>query len=158
VALRSRRPVEAGADRLAAALAAARPYMDLAREDPKLQAALREVVGAGNDVARAVAGDPPRKTARRLASDRELQARLGSGARALGDSAVIVADERRRSRRHARAEAALAVVGGLALLALAAVAFLRRRAAAAPEDAVAAAGTNGGVPADPVRPAGSPSP
>lgn len=165
MALRNRTPAETGADRLAAAAAAVRPYVDLARDDPELQAALREAVAAGSDVSRELSGVKPEKAARRLARDRDLQARIGAGARALGESALIVRDERRKARRHARAQALLAAMGALSLAGLGAVAYLRRRRAGEPaEDAfrgdppTSRAGQNGGAPVEHIRPAGSPSP
>lgn len=122
-----RTPAEEGAERLAVASATLRPYVALARDDPELQAALREAVAAGTDVSHELAGEKPKKLPRRLAEDRELQARLGVGLQALAQSALIVRDERRRARRQARLQALMAGVGALCLAGLAAVAVQQRR-------------------------------
>lgn len=123
----NRTPAEVGAERLAVASSALRPYVELARGDPELQGALREAVAAGTDVSRELAGERPKRLPRRLAEDRELQARLGVGVQALAQSALILRDERRKARRQARVQALLAGVGALSLAGLSAVVVQRRR-------------------------------
>lgn len=138
---------------------AVRPYLDRVLSDPDVQASLGAARAAGAEVSRELEGQGPRKAARRLASDRALQARLGAGAQALGDGALALADATRAERRAARLQRVLAVVGLVTLAGLAAVAIARRRGGGSSEamaEAVEAAEHNGGVEVDAVRPAGSP--
>lgn len=128
--------------------------------EPEVQESLRAAAGAGADLSRELEGKAPRRAVRLLASDRELQARLAQGARALGDAGLALASARKAERRRARVQIVLAAVGLVALAGLAAVAILHRRGPGGGSKAMAeaadAAKSNGGVEVDPVRPAGNP--
>jgi hypothetical protein len=153
---RTVRPTEWGAT----TIDALRPYVEYAMGDAELRDELRRLADIGNRISHELGGRPAPKAARRVATDRKLQRRIGEGAQMLGDVAVRVADGGARRRRGLRWERLLAGIGLLSLGGLVGATAMRRMRAAGSDvrEAVAAAGTNGGTTTEAVRPAGSPMP
>jgi len=137
-----------------------RPYVEYAMSDADLREELRRLADVAARVSAELQGKPAPTAARRVATDRKLQRRIGEGAQMLGDVAVRVADGGARRRRGLRWERLLAGVGLLSLAGLAGAAAMRRMREGGPDprEAAAAAGSNGGTTTEAVRPAGSPTP
>lgn len=125
--IRARRSRD-GRDWASSAYEFLRPYVNHALSDERIQAALREAAEAGGGVARELEGSTPRGAGRKLATDRELQGEIGRGAKALGESAVMVAEAGTEARRPGgRGQRPLAIVGLISLAGLTWVALARRR-------------------------------
>ncbi len=154
-----RRPVAHPTEWAGSTFDTLRPYVEYAMSDPDLRDEARRLADLASRVSAQLQGRPAPKAARRVATDRKLQRRIGEGAQMLGDVAVRVADGGARRRRGMRWERALAGVGLLSLAGLAGAAAMRRvRGAAEVHEAAAAAESNGGTTTEAVRPAGSPTP
>lgn len=154
-----RRPVAHSTEWAGSTFDTLRPYVEYAMSDPDLRDEARRLADLASRVSAQLQGRPAPKVARRVATDRKLQRRIGEGAQMLGDVAVRVADGGARRRRGMRWERVLAGVGLLSLAGLAGAAAMRRvRGTAEVHEAAAAAQSNGGATTEAVRPAGSPTP
>jgi len=153
-----RRPVAHPTEWAGSTFDTLRPYVEYAMSDPDLRDEARRLADLASRVSAQLQGRPAPKAARRVATDRKLQRRIGEGAQMLGDVAVRVADGGARRRRGMRWERALAGVGLLSLAGLGAAAAMRRvQAQGVTEDAVAAAGGNGGITTEAGRTADTPA-
>lgn len=110
----SRGSATAAADRAAALVETVRPIVNKAMHDPELHQALRQAFATGREVQGEISGKPPKKAAKKLASDRKLQKRVETTAAELQKAVTGLVEPPRRRGRIKRTLGRLAVVGAVA--------------------------------------------
>ena len=120
---RTKSAPQAMAARTAMLVAAARPIVERAMNDPELNAAIRQAFDAGREVRSEIKGKPPKTTAKRVARDQKILARVETSAAELQEALSRVLKEPEKKGKLRRVGPVL-VVGGAAT---AVFVFLRKR-------------------------------
>jgi hypothetical protein len=102
------------ADRASTLVETVRPIVNRALSDPELHAAIKQAFDTGRQVTGEVRGKPPKKAARKLASDRKLQKRVETSAADLREALAQVVAAPKKRGRFKRIVGTLALVGGAA--------------------------------------------
>jgi hypothetical protein len=102
------------ADRASTIVETVRPIVNRALSDPELHAALRQAFDTGREVTGQVKGKPPKKAARKLATDRKLLKRIETSAEDLQKAVSQIVARPKQKGRAKRVLGTLAIVGGAA--------------------------------------------
>jgi len=103
----------AAATSAVALVEAVRPIVTRAMNDPELHDALRRAFATGMDVRDELAGKPPKKAARKIATDKKLQRKVEHSAQDLQKAVTNIVDPPRKGRVR-RLVGRVALVGAVA--------------------------------------------
>jgi hypothetical protein len=105
---------QAVADRASTIVETVRPIVNRALSDPELHAAIKQAFDTGRQVSGEVKGKPPKKAAKKLATDRKLQKKVETSAADLQKAVSQIVSQPRRKSRVKRVLGTLVLVGGAA--------------------------------------------